>query len=404
MNEALAEKQTCPFPLARDADHVLDLPLDYRRMRQEEPIVRVTLPSGEVAWLVSRYADVKLVLSDERFSSQVAAPGFPKGFYFPVDPQPGAFVAVDPPEHTRYRRMIMGQFTKKRAEALRPEIQQIVDEHIDKLLAGPKPVNLVTAFARPIPLMVVCDLLGVPYSDRLAFGRWINTLVEANPSPAARNASAAALFGYMNKLVADKERKPTDDVLGRLAGEQIRKGELNRNEAVVIGMMLLSAGYDTTASSLSLSVLSLLQNPDQMKLLREEPEIAVSAVEELLRHQNVMQHGVARVAVEDVELAGQTVRAGEGVIALTSSADRDDEMYPDADRLDLTRGGSNPLAFGFGIHSCIAKFLARVEMQIALSTLVRRIPTLELAAKPEELEFRNPSAMVYSVNELPVTW
>ncbi|RKN41178.1 cytochrome P450 [Streptomyces hoynatensis] len=390
--------------MPRDEGRLLDLPGEYTRLRQEEPVLPVTLPSGEDAWLVSRYEDVRSVLADERFSSRVAAPGYPRGFYFPVAPQPGAFVAVDPPEHTRYRRMIMSQFTKKHAESLRPRIQEIVDERIDELLASPKPVNLVTVFARPVPLMVVCDLLGVPYKDRTAFGRWINTLVEGNPNPAARNASAAALFGYMNQLVAEKERRPTDDVLGRLAAQRIRKGELTRNEAVVMGMMLLSAGYDTTASSISLSTLALLRNPEVGRRLREEPELIAGAVEELLRNQNVMQHGVARVAMEDVELAGQVIREGEGVIALTSSADRDESVYPEPDRVDITRSGTSPLAFGHGRHSCIAKFLARVELQVALLTLVQRIPDLRLAVPHEELRFRRSSAMVHSVNELPVTW
>lgn len=404
MNANVAEQATCPFPLRRDQARLLDLPPEYRRFREEQGILRVTVPSGEQAWLVTRYADVRAVLADERFSSQVSAPGYPKSFYFPVAPQPGAFVAADPPDHTRYRRMIMSQFTKKRAEALRPRIQKIVDERIDEMQAGPNPVNLVTAFARPVPLMVVCDLLGVPYQDRIAFGRWITTLVESNPSPAARNAAASALFGYMNQLVAAKERQPTDDVLGRLAGDQIRKGELSRSEAVVMGMMLLSAGFDTTASSISLSTLALLQSPHELSRLRQHPELIGSAVEELLRNQNVMQHGVARVAKEDVEICGQLIRAGEGVIALLSSADRDDSVYPDADQVDITRSDSSPLAFGHGSHSCIAKFLARVELQVALLTLIQRLPNLRLATRPEELEFRRHTAMVHSVNELPVAW
>ena len=321
--QAPSEQDSRPFPPPRDADRATDLPPEYRKLRENEPVVHVTMPSGEGAWLISRYSDVRAVLADERFSSQVTAPGYPRKFFFPVAPQPGAFVAMDAPDHPRYRRMIMSQFTKKRAESLRPKIQKVVDQTVDELLAGPKPVDLVTEFSQPIPLMVVSDLLGVPYRDRTAFGRWIGTLVEANPSHAARNASAAALFNYMTKLVADKERNPTDDVIGLLAAERISSGELNRDEVVVIGMMLLSAGYDTTASSISLSMLALLRNPAEMDRLRENPDLIAGAVEELLRNQNVMQHGVARVAKEDVEIAGHLIRKGEGVIALTSSADRD---------------------------------------------------------------------------------
>ncbi|NLU76567.1 cytochrome P450 [Streptomyces sp. HNM0575] len=403
MHEGLTATQECPFPMPRDRKRPLDLPPEYAGFRREQPVRKVTTPSGDVAWLVTRYEDVRAVLSDPRFSAEVANPGYPR-YLFPVDPQPGAFVTVDPPEHTRYRRMIMSHFTKKQAEAMRPRIQELVDERVDRLLAGPRPVDLVTTFARPVPLTVVCELLGVPYRDRIAFGRWINTLVETSTTQARRDAAAGALFRYMHKLVSDKEREPTDDVLGRLTGNQLRNGEVGHDEVVVTGMMLLSAGYDTTASSIALTTLALLEHPEEFARLRENTdELIAGAVEELLRHQNVMQCGVGRVATEDVEICGQHIAAGEGLIVLLSSADRDETVYPEADRLDITRAGSTPLAFGHGIHSCIAKFLSRVELQVALGTLARRIPTLKLAGRAEELKFRD-TAIVYSLRELPVTW
>ncbi len=310
--EVAAPEQACPFPFARDPRHPLDLPPEYGELRADRPVRKVTTPAGDTAWLVARYADVRALLADtDRFSAEVMNPGYPR-YLFPVDPQPGAFVTVDPPDHTRYRRMIMSMFTKKRAEEVRPSVQKLVDEKVDALLRGPQPVDLVTHFARPIPLTVVCELLGVPYKDRLAFGRWINTLVETTSSQAHRNAAAGALFGYLTKLVAQKEKEPTDDVLGRLVTNQMAAGELERGEAVVIGMMLLSAGYDTTASSIALSILTLLEHPEQLAKLRENPDLIVGAVEELLRHQNVMQCGVGRVAKVDVEIAGQQIRAGRG--------------------------------------------------------------------------------------------
>lgn len=401
--EVVAPASACPFPFARDAGKPLDLPPEYARLRADRPVQKVTTPAGDTAWLVSRYADVRALLADtERFSAEVMNPGYPR-YLFPVDPQPGAFVTVDPPDHTRYRRMIMSMFTKKKAEEVRPSAQKLVDDRIDAILQMPQPVDLVTHFARPIPLTVVCELLGVPYKDRLAFGRWINTLVETTSSQAHRNAAAGALFGYLTKLVAQKEKESTDDVLGRLVSNQMAAGELKREEAVVIGMMLLSAGYDTTASSIALSILTLLEHPEQLAKLRENPDLVVGAVEELLRHQNVMQCGVGRVAKVDLEIAGQPIRAGEGIIALLSSADRDESVYADPDTLDITRKDSTPLAFGHGIHSCIAKFLSRVELQVALLTLITRIPTLALAKPAEELRFRD-GAIVYSLRELPVTW
>lgn len=402
MNDNASPPTACPFPSPRDAHRPLDLPPEYGRLRDENPVQRVETPAGDIAWLVSRYADVRALLADPRFSAEVKNPGYPR-YLFPVEPQPGAFVTVDPPEHTRYRRMIMSMFTKKKAESIRPAVQKLVDERVDALLAGPQPADLVSAFARPIPLTVVCELLGVPYKDRMAFGRWIGTLVETTSSQAHRNAAAGALFGYLTKLVAQKEKEPSDDVLGLLVENQLKTGEIKREEVVVIGMMLLSAGYDTTASSIALSVLALLEHPDQLVKLRENPDLVVGAVEELLRHQNVMQCGVGRVAKEDVEIAGQVIRAGEGVIALLSSADRDESVYADADRLDIARKESTPLAFGHGIHSCVAKFLSRVELQVAVLTLITRIPTMKLAKPAEELRFRD-GAIVYSLRELPVTW
>ncbi|WP_112271554.1 cytochrome P450 [Lentzea terrae] len=401
--EVIAPASACPFPFARDPHRPLDLPPEYARLRADRPVQKVITPAGDTAWLVARYHDVRALLADtERFSAEVMNPGYPR-YLFPVDPQPGAFVTVDPPDHTRYRRMIMSMFTKKRAEDIRPSAQKLVDERIDAILKLPQPVDLVTHFARPIPLTVVCELLGVPYKDRMAFGRWINTLVETTSSQAHRNAAAGALFGYLTKLVAQKEKEPTDDVLGRLVSNQMAAGELKREEAVVIGMMLLSAGYDTTASSIALSILTLLEHPEQLVKLRENPDLIVGAVEELLRHQNVMQCGVGRVAKVDLEIAGQPIKAGEGIIALLSSADRDESVYADADALDITRKDSTPLAFGHGIHSCIAKFLSRVELQVALLTLITRIPTLALAKPADELRFRD-GAIVYSLRELPVTW
>lgn len=406
--EVVAPAQACPFPFARDARHPLDLPPEYARLRADRPVQKVTTPAGDTAWLVARYHDVRALLADtDRFSAEVLNPGYPR-YLFPVDPQPGAFVTVDPPDHTRYRRMIMSMFTKKKAEEVRPFAQKLVDERIDAILKLPQPVDLITHFARPIPLTVVCELLGVPYKDRLAFGRWINTLVETTSSQAHRNAAAGALFGYLTKLVAQKEKEAaagneTDDVLGRLVANQMAAGELKREEAVVIGMMLLSAGYDTTASSIALSILTLLEHPEQLTKLRENPDLIVGAVEELLRHQNVMQCGVGRVAKVDLEIAGQPIKAGEGIIALLSSADRDESVYADADALDITRKDSTPLAFGHGIHSCIAKFLSRVELQVALQTLITRMPDLRLAKPADELRFRD-GAIVYSLRELPVTW
>lgn len=392
----------CPFPMPRDPENRLDLPPEYRRLRQEEPVCRVRTSAGDDAWVISRYEDVRAALSDQRLSSRVAHSGYPK-LFFPEPAPPGAFVQSDPPEHSRYRRMVVGQFTRKRAEAMRPYLQELVDARIDAMLAAGPPVDLVASYAKEVPLSVICKLLGVPYRDRVAFGRWVNKLNEPTANPSVNKGAASSLFQYLRRLVTAKSKKPTDDLLGWLADDHLARGEITREEITAMAMMLLSAGYDTSASAISLSVMTLLENPDELARLQEDPSLINSAVEELLRHQNIMQWGVGRVALEDVEIAGQLIPSGSAVILLLPSADRDDAAHPDADRLDITRETGISLSFGHGVHSCVGKFLTRVEMQVAIGTLVRRIPTLQLAVPPSELSYRD-AAITYCVRELPVTW
>jgi cytochrome P450 len=390
------------FPLARDTGSPLDPPDLYHKLRAETPVTRVNLPTGDQAWLVARHDDVRAAFGDLRFSSDMTHPGYPR-FYVPGERQPGAFVAMDPPDHTHYRRAVATWFTSRAAEKLRPQIQKTADDLVDSLLAGPSPVDLVANFSSPLPASVICEFLGVPFPDRDRFGRWILTLIERDAGPQQQAAAFESLFEYMYVLVAAKEAEPTDDLLGRLAGDQIRQGELTQQEVVVIGLMLLAAGFDTTASSIALGVLALLENPSQLDRLRADPSLIESAVEEILRHQNTMQFGIGRVAIEDVELGGQLIRAGEGVVLLTPSAGRDERAYPRPDALDIGREGPDPLTFGHGIHNCVGKFLARVELQVAIGTLVRRIPGLRLATPADKLPYRENS-LVYSPRELPVTW
>ncbi|GGO99499.1 cytochrome P450 [Wenjunlia tyrosinilytica] len=390
------------FPFGRASECPMDPPTEYRALRERSPVVRVTLPTGDSPWLVSRYDDIREIFVDPRFSSDMTHPGYPR-LYVPGERQPGAFVAMDPPDHTRYRRTVASWFTSRAAERLRPRIQEMVDALLDDLLAGPPSADLVARFSSPLPAMVICEFLGVPYPDRDRFGKWVLTLTGRDASSEQQTEAMTQLFTYMYALVEAKEAEPGDDLLGQLAGNEIRDGELTRQEVVVIGLMLLSAGFDTTASSIALSVLALLENPEQAERLTAEPALLPSAAEELLRHQNVLQYGVGRVASEDVEVAGQLIRAGEGVILLTPSGGRDPDAYPLPDGLDIGRQGPDPMTFGHGIHNCVGKFLARVEIQVAVGTLFRRIPGLRLAVPVGELPFRDDS-MVYSPCVLPVTW
>jgi cytochrome P450 len=390
------------FPAARDSRSPMDLPTLYAKLRGDDPVTRVTLPTGDQAWLVTSYEGIRTAFSDLRFSSDMTHPGYPR-FYVPGERQPGAFVAMDPPDHTRYRRTVAAWFTSRAAEQLRPRIKEIVDDLVERLLAGPRPVDLVSQYTSLLPQMVICEFLGVPFPARDKFGRWILMLIERNTTPEEQAEAFTSLIQYMHGLVTAKEAEPTDDLIGQLARVHIRQGELTTQEVVVIGLMMLSAGFDTTASSIALGVLDLLDNPDQLKRLRQDPELIGSAVEEILRHQNVMQHGIGRVAIEDIELGGKLIRAGEGVVLLTPSGGRDAAAYPDADKFDIGRDGPDPMTFGHGIHNCIGKFLARVELQEAIGTLVRRVPGLRLAVPAAELPYR-VNSLVYSPRELRVTW
>ncbi|MFJ4188922.1 cytochrome P450 [Kitasatospora sp. NPDC089509] len=387
-----ADRGTCPFAP----------PPAYEQAQQEEPISRISLWDGSTTWLLTRHQDIKAVLADPRFSSDATHPGFPflsAGARQLATGQP-TFIRMDDPEHARLRRMLTGEFMIKKVEALRPEIQRIADELIDKMTAdGRTHADLVRDFALPLPSLVICLLLGVPYQDHDFFQECSRVLLRRE-SPADEVAAAQArLVDYLNRLTETKRTHPDDGILSRL----VERGELNTEEIGAMGRLLLVAGHETTANMTALSVLALLRNPDQLDHLRRHPEAVPGAVEELLRYLTIIQSGLTRVATEDVEVAGTTIRAGEGVICMVSTANRDENEFPGGDALDLTRDARRHLAFGFGVHQCLGQPLARLELQIALDTVLRRLPELRLAVPFEEIPFR-ADMLIYGVHELPLAW
>jgi cytochrome P450 len=311
---------------------------------------------------------------------------------------------MDDPEHARLRRMVTAPFTIKRIEAMRPAVQGIVDGLIDDLLAGPKPVDLVEAFALPVPSLVICELLGVPYRDHDFFQANSRNLISRTVTAEERGAAHAALTGYLDDLLGKKIAEPGDDLLTRLT-QQIDKGELTREQAASMGVLLLLAGHETTANMIALGTLALLEHPDQLALLRDcdDPKLVAGAVEELLRYLNITHNGRRRVALADIEIGGRVIRAGEGIILANDVGNRDPEAFADPDRLDLRRDARHHVAFGFGVHQCLGQPLARMELQVVYSTLYRRIPTLTAAAGLDEIPFKHDGS-VYGVYELPVTW
>ncbi|MDQ7808959.1 cytochrome P450 [Amycolatopsis sp. A133] len=392
------------FPMPRAAGCPFDPPPAARALQEEAPLARVRLWDGSTPWLVTRYAEQRALLADPRISADITRPGYPSPAPLPKGGTGISFILMDNPEHARLRKMVTAPFTIRRVAAMRPAVQKIVDDLIDELLAGPKPVDLVEAFALPVPSLVICELLGVPYADHGFFQENSKVIIRRDAKPEERAAGHQALVGYLDRLVGAKLDHPADDLLSGLAA-RVGAGELTRTEAAQMGVLLLIAGHETTANMIALGTLALLEHPDQLALLRDgdDPALAASAVEELLRYLNITHNGRRRVALADIEVGGRVIRAGEGLIMANDIANRDPEVFPGGDRLDLTRDAHRHVAFGFGVHQCLGQPLARLELQVVYSTLYKRIPTLALATGADRIPFKHDGS-VYGVYELPVTW
>ncbi|MFF9593927.1 cytochrome P450 [Streptomyces sp. NPDC014646] len=394
-------------PSPRAAGCPFDPPPALRTLRADSPVARVRIWDGSSPWLITRHDHLRTLLGDPRVSSDPALPGFPhrNAGMRERDRQNPTFLNMDDPEHARLRRMVTAPFAVKRMNALRPAVQKIVDDLIDEMLAGPRPVDLVEAFALPVPSLVICELLGVPYEKHDFFQRRTKVIVRRTSTPEEVREATEALTDYLDDLLTAKRATPGDDLLSELAVKRVATGELTQREAARMGVLLLGAGHETTANMIALGTLALLENPDQLALLREseDPAVTSAAVEELLRYLNITHSGRRRVALEDIEVDGLTIRAGEGIIFANDIANRDPDAFPDPDRLDVTRDARRHVAFGFGVHQCLGQPLARVELQCVYSTLYKRVPTLQLATGIDRLDFKH-DGFVYGVYALPVTW
>ncbi|MEU5718011.1 cytochrome P450 [Streptomyces sp. NPDC020403] len=406
------------FPEPRAAGCPFDPSPQMRGLTAFGPVFRARTWDGKAPWVVTGHAEQKTLLSDDRLSVDFAAPNFPS----PVPHHGGeshaeggggdnhgafdlSFVGMDDPEHARLRRMVSGAFTIKRVEAMRPAVQRTVDSFIDRMLEGPKPVDLVQAFSLPIPSLVISELLGVPYEDHAFFQDNSKFLVSLTATPAERGAAHTALTAYLDRLVGRKLDHPAEDLLSRLA-DRVGAGELTRREAAAMGVLLLLGGHETSANMITLGTMLLLRHPEQAALVREaeDSEVVVNAVEEMLRFLTIAHLGRRRTALEDIEIAGHTIHTGEGVIMLGELANRDPAVFADPDRLDITRDDARRhQAFGAGTHHCVGQPLARMELQVIYPTLLRRIPTLRLATRLDEVPFKY-DAVIYGAHELLVTW
>jgi cytochrome P450 len=405
MTETPVRPAKAEFPMTRSGDCPFDPAVGYTELVAQDATPRVSCPVGVDAWVVTGYEDMRTVLGDSRLSSRGAtSTHVMQPQELDVPPGPGNLFRHDGEEHSRLRRLLTSEFTVKRIQALRPYIQQLIDQHIDAMLAKTEPVDLVADFALPIPSLVICELLGVAYDDREHFQRQSAALVTTDTTDEEKAAAAEHLQGFIAQLVLAKTAEPTDDLLSRLIQRGNESGQpLTIPELVTLGVSLLIAGHETTANMIALSTLALLRSPDQLDALRADPSLAASAVEEMLRYLSVVQFGVFRYVTEDIPLGEETLRAGDWLVAALSAGNRDTTVFPDADKIDLKRKASAHLAFGYGAHQCLGQQLARVELQQVFSTLFQRIPTLRLAVPFEDLRFKD-NALVYGLRALPVTW
>ncbi|MFG1706553.1 cytochrome P450 [Nonomuraea sp. M3C6] len=379
------ESSPLRFPFAWRA--AADPPEELATLR-DEPVVQVTLPSGDKAFLVTRYEDIRRVLSDPRVSRNRDRPGAPRMTEQKTKVFQNPRIDRDPPEHTRMRRLMAKAFTATRVEGLRPHVRQVAEELVTDLLKRSPPADLHEAFAVPLTLQVICGLLGVPPEDQARFRGPLN---EA--------------WQYMGELIETKRRDSGDDLISALIGvHDENDGRLSGHELHVWCVILLLAGFETTASQLGSAAVLLLTHPDQLELLHEDPGRIPDAVEELLRCQ-IAGHSLSmlRLVTDDIEVGGVIIPRGSGLIPVLESANFDESVFPDPMRLDITRENKQHLVFSAGPHFCMGAALARLELQVALEALIRRVPTLRLAVPPGALRHHD-SPLELGLREVPVAW
>ncbi|MBV8933905.1 MAG: cytochrome P450, partial [Kutzneria sp.] len=364
------------LPMERDAGP-FDPPRQITRLRETRPVSPLLFPDGHEGWLVTGYDAVRQVMADTRFSSRLdigvvhvpyETPGMPVATE-PSPQMPGLFIAMDPPDHSRLRRRLTGAFTVKRMKALEEHITDITERQLDHLASLTPPVDLVKEFALPVPSLVICELLGVPYEDRETFQANSAQFLVRDQSLDEKTAALSALTGYLAELVMHKRAEPGEDILSDLA----RHDDLTIEELAGAAFLLLLAGHETTANMLALGTFALLENPEQLAELRANPDLMPDAVEELLRYLSIGDI-FYRYAKEDLELGGETIREGSTVVVSMLAANHDPQRFDDPDTLDIHRKARGHLSFGHGVHQCLGQQLARVEMRAGFDGLLRRFP------------------------------
>ncbi len=400
------ETQECPvYPLARQCP--LSLPVEYERQRAETPVLKVTnRMTGRPAWALTRYEDVRQVLGDRTMSSNGKLRTYPHQFPVPeemLEYIAFPFSAMDAPEHTVRRRMVIPEFTAKRIQDLQPRMQEIVDDQIDRMLATGGPVDLVEELAAPVPSLLFCEMLGADPADIEYFRRYAEVTMNRNSGMEEAAGAIAEMDEFLDELITQKAKNPGDDLLSRIAAKLPDEESLEQEDLVAIARLLVIAGFDTTTNMISLGTVVLLQHPEQLAELRQDPSLIPQAIEELLRYLSIVDSATVRVATRDVELSGVAISKGDGIIALNGAANWDGSVFENPERFDIHRNAEKHLAFSYGSHQCLGANLARVQLTIVFRTLLERIPTLRLAVPVEELPFMH-GGHVYGLYKLPVTW
>lgn len=383
----------------------------FSLIRSSDPIHQLNAEDGRSAWLITRYEDALAILKDQRFIKDFRQLMTPEqrtqsdgNLYHMMNSH---MLSFDPPDHTRLRALVNISFTPRLVEQWRDRIQHVTDELIDALLADPQhEVDLIDTFAFPLPIIVITEMLGIPTEDREKFRTWSNALLDGGGDPGYFQQIRQQMFDfttYLHNLIATKRESPTNDLIGGLLQAEANGDKLNETEMLAMIFLLLVAGHETTVNLIGNSTLALLQHPDQMQLLRDDPTLSKTAIEEFLRFHSPVAFGTNRWAGEDLEFGGKQIRRGDTILVGLAAANHDPEEFSAADSLDITRKENRHLAFGMGIHYCLGAPLARMEGQIAINTLLRRLPNLRLAVKPEELIWR-PSMLLLGLSKLPVAF
>lgn len=372
-------------------------------LRRDSPVMEMSLPTGATTWLVTRYADAQRALTDPKLGKTTSAGGFSYRDMVPLDVAKAVsrhMLTINPPDHTRIRRLVSGAFTARRVAEFRPRIEELAQRLLDEMSSGDQ-LDLIDNFAFPLPIQVLCELLGVPTEDQASFRRWSDAIVSGGVNPAGLPPALISIVAYIRELLVAKRQRPADDLLSALIEVQDNDDRLTDDELISMVYLFLIAGHETTVNLIGNGTLLLLAEPDRWARVVAEPELIPNAVEELLRYEGPVQSSTFRTALATTEIGGQTIPEGAFVLVSLLSANRDSERFPDADRLDLDRPATPNLAFGHGIHYCLGAPLARLEGQIAFHALTRRFPKMRLAVPVEEILWR-PGLLLRGLTALPV--